>query len=112
MEKVENKPVKCRCGRDPEVDEHLRGYKYSLHCNCGDEEINLLVQSDNQRDILDTWDSVVNRKPHKHYIERTGNPDLKHKIIHWPSMQLHEPDPLRRYCNRIGGSYSGGGGPC
>src|SRR3989344_4753067 len=103
----------CKCGRQPERDASLRGFKCSLSCMCGETQINFLSRSDRLLVCIDNWNSRITNAPFKHSVQELSDPDSDGIVI-FPSMETmydNDPDPLRRYVRARGGPCSGGGGP-
>lgn len=106
-----SQPVKCRCGRDPERNTLLAGYRYSLSCKCGGSEIEFAVRADTEIVCIDNWDSKITGAPYKHSVQEVSRPDGA--VSHVPYRPAPDLDicPLRRYYRARGGFVSGGPGP-
>ena len=102
--------VPCRCGLQPEVNTTLRGYKFSLSCQCGGGQINFLARSDRQQVCIDNWNSKITGRPFLHSAQQLPNPDAD--PIYVPSGEYYDTDPLRRYVRARGGFVGGPWGGC
>ncbi len=53
-------PVKCFCGRDPEVNTKTIGkMRFSLSCRCGGNWASVFVRSDDQDKVYTLWGYLV-----------------------------------------------------
>ena len=115
MSKEKRKPIPCRCGCMPEENTHLKGYSYSLLCKCGGEVINFASWGYMWETLLDNWESLIERKPYKRYVQKMESPEEVSAFLPCSSIgdpYEHDRDPLRRWVRRTGGHCSGGAGPC
>ena len=93
-------PIPCRCGLLPERNTaKLRPFNLSLSCKCGGEEINFLVRSDSETRLLDNWESLILKKPYKHYVEKIKDP------MQTPAVRYSEPGDIP---NRYRQTFHGG----
>lgn len=70
-------PVKCFCGRKPEVNTKKKdGMDFSFSCCCGGSSVAVFVRSDNQLQALHLWRLLVaNRLTHvKKPVDSTETP--------------------------------------
>ncbi len=106
-------PIPCRCGRNPEVNTNLRGYRHSISCKCGTSEINFITWSDNEQKLQDNWESLIRGTPYKHSVQHLPNPEAEMQVyVATIGSENYDTNPLRRYIRATGGHCSGGGGPC
>jgi hypothetical protein len=115
MSEEKRMPVPCRCGLMPEENTNRRGYAYSLSCKCGGEKINFASWGHSWESLLDNWESLIQKKPYKHFVENVKSPEEVHAFFPRASFRdpyEHDRDPLRRWVRRTGGHCSGGAGPC
>jgi len=64
---------------------------------------------------LNNWESLIEKKPYKHYVEHMKSPeDIPAPLsgFSFGDPFEHDRDPLRRWIRRTGGHCSGGAGPC
>lgn len=107
--------VACRCGRAPEENTSLRGYRCSLSCKCGGDEINFVTRSDTKQKMVDNWRSLIKREPYKHYVHHLPEPESDVPMFRGGGIggdDSYDPCPLRRHVRATGGHCSGGAGPC
>lgn len=104
--------IRCVCGREPERNVTLRGYKHSLSCKCGGEQIEYLVRSDNEGFCVDNWHSLITGTPYKHCVQKIPHPDSDVVVVPAAGPSLLEADPERRYVIEHGGNVAGPWGGC
>ena len=101
----------CLCGREPEQNTALRGYKFSLSCMCGEDVICYLARSNVLEHCIDNWNSRVTGQPFLHSVQELSHPDSDGVVFSEPGPGLLQRDPLRRYYlergNHVGGPWGG-----
>lgn len=78
-------PVKCFCGRAPEVNTKINGeMKFSFACKCGGSSVAVFVRSYDQLQALDLWSKLVENRLGQ--MKTVGKPDNSTK----PSVESTE----------------------
>lgn len=105
--------VDCRCGRRPEwsTDGRWGREPLALVCKCGGDVASFLVRSRLETRCVDNWNSLIQQKPFRHYVQHMARPEDQVSVA-WSGGDYYDTDPLRRYVRATGGHCSGGGGAC
>lgn len=97
----------CKCGRQPERNRALRGFRFSLSCTCEGEEIMFLSRSQHWRVCIDNWNSRVTGEPFLHQARELSAPDASGVPVLDRLPTLLDSDPLRRQIIESGGHVGG-----